>query len=148
MKVDGPMTAVRLRAFEPVDGDRCAAIYLAGRRVAFPWVPPERFAAADFDRDTVDEEISVAVAGDGTILGFVSVYRSGSFVHHLYVDPGRRGQGIGRVLLHHAVASLPAPRRLKCVIANRPAMEFYRRAGWVEEERGEDDLGPYATLEF
>lgn len=147
-----PPVGVAIRPFRPADRDQCAAVFVAARRLAFPWVPVETLALDDFDRDTADEEVSVAVGTDGaggeTVLGFVSIYRPGSFVHHLYVHPAHHRRGIGRRLLSHAVASLPPPCRLKCVIANTAAMAFYRAEGWVEEGHGEDLLGPHANLRF
>lgn len=139
-----------IRPFRPADRARCAAIYVAARLLAFPWVPPKRFSPDDFIRDTVDEEITVAEgrlgdAGTG-VLGFVSTYAPGRFIHHLYIDPACHRRGIGRALTRHAVASIRGPWRLKCVIANEPAMAFYRSEGWVEEGAGEDDLGPYMSL--
>lgn len=139
-----------IRPYRTADKARCAAIYVAARQVAFPWVPADRFRPDDFVRDTVDEEISVAEGpGDGgrtRLLGFVSIYAGGRFIHHLYIDPDCRRRGIGRALSRHAVASLPGPWRLKCVVANTPAIAFYRSEGWVEEGRGEDGLGPYVSL--
>lgn len=132
------------------DQARCAAIYLAARRVAFPWVPGASFAHGDFLRDTVDEDITVAETrfenGESRVAGFVSAFTRGRFIHHLYIDPDCRRRGIGRALCLHLIDLQPGPWRLKCVIANQPAMAFYRLQGWVEEGRGEDTLGPYVTL--
>ena len=148
--IDSAKTAVLVRPYRPSDRSRCAEIYVAARRVAFHWVAPDAFSADDFTRDTSDEEISVAEGRDEggapTVVGFVSVFASGRFVHHLYIDPQCRRLGIGRALLRHAVAARPGPWRLKCVEANTPALAFYRSEGWVEEGRGSDDLGPYVTL--
>ena len=141
---------ISVRPFEPADRTRCAEIYVAARRVAFHWVAPDAFSPDDFSRDTRDEEISVAEGrgqgGDPEVLGFISVFPEGRFIHHLYVDPRRRRFGIGHRLLRHAVAARSGPWRLKCVEANTPALAFYRSEGWVEEGRGSDDLGPYVTL--
>lgn len=148
---DSPEMAISIRPYRPADRDRCAQIYVAARTVAFPWVPADSFALDDFTRDTVDEEIHVAegrVDGGSEIrlLGFASLYVSGRFIHHLYVDPQCHRLGIGRALARFAVASRPGPWRLKCVIANEAAMAFYRAQGWVEEGRGDDSLGPHMTM--
>ena len=140
---------VLIRSYRPSDRGRCAKIYVAARRVAFDWVPPDRFTPDDFARDTVDEEIAVAelpsAAGERRLLGFVSVFLPGRFVHHLYLDPDCRRRGVGRLLIRHALGLRAGPWRLKCVEANTPAMAFYRAEGWVEEGRGSDELGPYVT---
>jgi hypothetical protein len=36
--------------------------------------------------------------------------------------------------------------RLKCVVANHLALEFYRKRGWIEGEQGDDRLGTYVVL--
>ncbi len=141
---------ISVRPYGPTDRARCAEIYVAARRVAFHWVPPDRFSSDDFVRDTADEDIHVAQgrAADGTadLLGFVSVFLPGRFVHHLYVDPDHRRAGIGRLLIRHAIGLRPPPWRLKCVAANTAALSFYRSEGWVEEGRGTDDLGLHLAL--
>ena len=142
--------SLTVRPYRIADQARCAAIYVAARRVAFAWVPADRFSLEDFLADTADEEISVAEGrlrgGNVGILGFVSVFARDRFIHHLYVDPDCRRHGIGRALMRYATASQPGPWRLKCVVANEAAMAFYRAEGWVEERRGRDSLGPYAAL--
>ncbi len=146
---DSLNNAVSVRPYRPADRSRCAEIYVAARRVAFAWVAPEQFTLDDFARDTADEEIAVAQAPteeQPRILGFVSAYLPGRFVHHLYVDPDCRRMGVGRALIGHALALRPGPWHLKCVEANAPAMAFYRSQGWVAEGRGTDELGPYVTL--
>lgn len=145
-----PGGPVSIRPYRPADRSRCAEIYMVARRAAFPWVPAEQFSTDDFIRDTAEEEIAVAEflsEGSGAdVVGFVSVFLPGRFIHHLYVDPGRHRIGVGRLLVRHAVGLRSGPWRLKCVVANSAAMAFYRSEGWVEEGRGSDDLGPHAKL--
>ena len=152
MPSESPDVRVSIRPYRHADRARCAEIYVAARRVAFPWVPAENFSPDDFIRDTADEQIAVAErstnGAEAEILGFVSVFLSGRFIHHLYVDPDRRRAGVGRLLVRHAIGLRRGPWRLKCVVANTPAMAFYRSEGWVEEGRGSDDLGPHATLRY
>lgn len=142
----------KIRPFSPADRARCAAIYVAARRVAFPWMPAEQFSIDDFIRDTADEAITVAEGpvdgGAIQVLGFASIYPPGHFIHHLYIDPACRRRGIGRALSRHVVASSSKPWRLKCVVANVPAVAFYRSEGWVEDGGGEDDMGPYTTFRY
>lgn len=141
-----------IRPYRPADRARCADIYVAARSVAFSWVPPEQFSVDDFIRDTVGEEITVAEwridDARTEVMGFASVFAPGHFIHHLYIDPGYRRRGIGRALTRRIVTSIRGPWRLKCVVANEPAVAFYQSEGWVEEGRGKDDLGPYMTLRY
>jgi ribosomal protein S18 acetylase RimI-like enzyme len=75
----------------------------------------------------------VALAPGGGVVGFVSLWRPEPFVHFLHVARGWRGRGVGRALLDHALATVPAgPVDLKCLPDNRPALAFYRRLGWVQ----------------
>lgn len=147
---EGTDVTISIRPYRRADLSRCAAIYVASRRVAFPWIPAEQFSVDDFIRDTAKEEVAVAEGridgGELEILGFVSVHLPGRFIHHLYIDPDRRRSGVGRLLVRHAIGMRRGPWRLKCVVANTPAMAFYRSEGWVEEGRGKDDMGPHATL--
>jgi putative acetyltransferase len=78
----------------------------------------ERFGQA-WDR------IRVAVAHD-RIVGFCLM--TGQHVDMLFVQPDRTGQGIGKALLRHAVASGAAT--LECFAENRSARRFYEREGW------------------
>ena len=139
--------AAIVRPAGPDDLPRCAEIYAAARRVAFHWLPPETMTRDDFARDTAGEEVTVAVSDGpdhpGLIVGFAAAWRPDRFIHHLYVDPAWRRHGIGSLLLAHVAAALAPPVRLKCVVANTPAVAFYRKHDWTEERRGEDSLGPY-----
>ena len=81
------------------------------------------------------------------VVGFISAYRPGQFIHNLYVEKKFQGQGIGRLLVEEVAAQIPGTLRLKCILANEGALSFYAATGWVEESRGESDHdGPYALL--
>lgn len=72
----------------------------------------------------------------GRALGFVGVGEDK--VHMLFLEPQARGQGIGRLLLEHAVLKLGA-RRLDVNEQNPGAVGFYRRMGWVQTGRSPVD---------
>ena len=130
------------------DTPALAEIFLAARVQAFHWLDPSFFEISDFAAKTEGETIYLAERGDGRPVGFISVWRLESFVHHLYVDPGHQRQGIGSRLLHSLDAWLPRPYHLKCLVANHPAREFYRKHGWTEQGRGSDALGEYLVMEY
>ncbi len=122
-----------LRSYRSDDRQRCEEIFAATRHLAHPHRPasdvPEEFEAA-----TRDEEIWIAESAGG-ISGWVSIYLSDHFIHHLYVDPGQLHRGIGRALLDRAVARCGGSVDLKCNEANRAAHHLYvatglRPAGW------------------
>ena len=131
-----------LRRAGPGDRAACARIYLAGRRAAFHWLPPESFRLADY-ADSVRGEVVWVAALRGAVVGFASVFEPASFVHNLFVDSRWQGRGIGTRLLERALRRLPRPVRLKCVAANAPACAFYQRRGWTADGRGDGDMGPY-----
>jgi GNAT superfamily N-acetyltransferase len=57
-----------------------------------------------------------------------------SWVTQMAVDPALVGQGIGSLLLAHALRTLPLPIRLYTFQANVGARRFYERHGFVAIE--------------
>lgn len=97
-----------------------------------------------FGDRTHPEDVLVAVAG-GAVAGYVRVGAPTSVpsnrhvlaITGLAVDPGRRGQGIGRALLDAAAreAAASGARRLtlRVLAPNATARALYERAGFVVE---------------
>jgi [ribosomal protein S5]-alanine N-acetyltransferase len=116
------------------------------------WLPEPSRLQTDFARVSAGERQYVAAsdgkAGNGDVLGFVSVQPQESFVHHLYVHPDFCGQGVGRALLTSLESWLLTPWRLKCVRTNHRALAFYAARGWCEVGKGESADGTYAVLEW
>ena len=77
------------------------------------WLPEQARAALDFAHSSVGEIVHVATARNGEVLGFVSVQAKESFVRHLYVRPGVRSRGIGRLLLSSLEPWLSVPSSTK-----------------------------------
>ena len=79
----------------------------------------------------------------GRMCGFISL--RGDHIEALFVDPDCQGKGIGKALLAYA-ASLRDRLTLSVYTKNTRAAEFYRRNGFIAEERhtdpatGEDEL--------
>ncbi len=137
-----------IRRNTDLDTPALAEIFLAARVRAFHWLDPDSFGISDFAAMTEGETIYLADGGDGRSVGFISVLRVESFVHHLYVDPAHQRQGIGSRLLRSLDAWLPRPYHLKCLVANHPARAFYQKHGWTEQGRGSDGLGEYLLMRF
>jgi ribosomal protein S18 acetylase RimI-like enzyme len=92
------------------------------------------------------EEIHVAVS-DGSVAGFVSVWRPDQFVHHLYVLPQYQGHGAGHALLRQCEEVYGLPLSLKCATGNARAQHFYRSHGWtLMGESGVAEDGPWERL--
>lgn len=110
-------------------------------------------------RDPKPEQIAppkgafLVAISDGLPIGCVALVGNGTEVaeiKRLWVSPAARGCGIARLLMRHAetVASGLGIRTLR-LDTNRAlteACEFYRRAGWREIDRFNDD--PYADHFF
>jgi ribosomal protein S18 acetylase RimI-like enzyme len=136
-----------IRPYAAGDGPSCAQIYAEARRDAFYWCEPNRFRPEDFYADSVDESLSVAEV-EGKIVGFLSLWTAGHFIHLLFVDPSRFRQGIGSRLLDHAVVRLSPWAWLKCQAQNERALAFYRSRGWVVGSGGDNEIGPWVAVSW
>ncbi len=87
------------------------------------------FCGAMIDRGWV----TVAIR-NGRPVGFLA--QEGGYIHGLYIDPGARGQGVGRLLMDHAKARRDR-LALRVAQCNAMAKRFYRRAGFDETARGD-----------
>jgi GNAT superfamily N-acetyltransferase len=93
--------------------------------------------------------VFVATAPDGTPMGCVAVTRdspSTAEVKRLWVAPAARGSGLARRLMaaveDHARGLGAATLRLDTHVSLGQAIAFYRREGWTEIPRYNDN--PYA----
>ena len=121
------MTAARLRRALPSDAAAIAALHLAARRDAMPYLPAlqsdEEVRA--WTRDTLLPKAEVWVAEiAGEPVGYLALVDD--ILDHLYVGPGRQGQGVGSLLLAKAKALRPAGLRLYAFQRNRRARAFLR----------------------
>jgi GNAT superfamily N-acetyltransferase len=136
-----------LRPFAESDRERLREIYLLCRIQAFYWCDSTQFKLEDFEAHIIGEQIHVAMYG-AVIAGFISVWAIDSFIHHLYVEPAYRAEGIGKALLSVAIANYPKPLTLKCLVKNELAINFYKKQGWEVIESGSDVLGDYYLMEY
>jgi GNAT superfamily N-acetyltransferase len=131
----GARHRVRLRPATAADAPRVAALLIDTRRSFMPYAPSAH----------TDEEVHAWVAGELVPGGGVTVAtvehtvvaamavddQGGGWIHQMAVDPHWVGQGIGSVLLRHALETLPRPVRLYTFQANTGARRFYERHGFV-----------------
>jgi putative acetyltransferase len=79
-------------------------------------------------------DTSVAVADDGSLLGFVMVV--GDEVERVFVGPAGRGTGLASELLAEAERRVAADGHasawLAVVVGNARARRFYEREGWSD----------------
>lgn len=122
-------------------------LFYKARLATFSWKNTTEFCLSDFDRETENEDILVALL-DALVVGFISVWVRDNFIHHLYVDEKFQGQGIGTLLLEAVLKNFGGPISLKCEEKNTKAINFYRQRGFTEIEKGQSESGPYILLEL
>lgn len=82
----------------------------------------------------------IARDASGELVGAVMAGHDGrrGFLHHLAVDPGWRGRGIGRRLVHQCIEGLRGEGIGRCHLMlfrdNEPARRFWERLGWRSRE--------------
>ncbi len=132
------MTDVTLRRAGAEDADELAALFLASRREALPFLPElhsdEETHAWMGNVVVPGSEVWLAEEG-GRIVGFVAV--TGDHLDHLYVRPGHQRRGIGGRLLAKAQELSPERLDLWAFERNAAARAFYERHGFVVVEFGD-----------
>lgn len=142
-----------VRTATAADATDVAALFRRSREAALPWLPVLHSPDEDlaFFAREIDSSDSWVAADDGDRLQGMALARDG-WLNHLYVDPDRRGQGVGTALLA-AVRSLhPEAMQLWAFQRNQPARDFYARHGWREVEltdgAGNEEREPDVRMEI
>lgn len=112
------------------------------------WLPTQARSEPDFAAVSQGEKIFIALAANQDLLGFISVQKDPSYIHHLFVRQEARGMGVGKNLLRALLPHLPTPWQLKCVRANHHALGFYHSLAWFEVGAGVGAHGAYALLQW
>jgi chorismate mutase/GNAT superfamily N-acetyltransferase len=136
------------------DADALATLFLTSREAAYPAIPrpvhpPDdvrRWMRSRFDAPQCELWLAEEGAGGGGPVGLLLL--EDAWVHSLYVDPERTGEGIGSLLLDVAKHARPRGLGLWVFETNEGARRFYRRHGFVEvnrtdgsqNEEGEPDI--------
>jgi GNAT superfamily N-acetyltransferase len=137
---------ITVRSAEPADAPALRQLFLRSRRETFVWQPADAFALADFDAQTQDERLWVALDEAARPVGFIALWEPEQFIHHLYVERAWAGHGVGRALLQ-ALPGWPATRFvLKCLCRNEAALAFYRACAFTEVGRGGEGDRAYLLL--
>lgn len=136
---------ITIRESQLTDSEELQALYQRFIRSS-DWLPAGAKQDENFAKTTEGEHVYVAVAETGHLIGAVTVWEPESFIHCLFVDSGYHGQGVGTELLDSLAQWLPFPWKLKCLAANRRALDFYRRRGWQKLETGVGEQGTYFLL--
>lgn len=128
-----------IRAYvDHIDRDRLTDIWLAASRVGHPFLGEEVLASQSAKvRDIYLPQAENWVAEvDGEPVGFIGLIDD--FIGGLFVDPKAHGRGLGKALVEHA-AKLKGALDVEVYADNSAAVEFYRKAGFVETLRRPDD---------
>ncbi|WP_235032721.1 GNAT family N-acetyltransferase [Actinacidiphila yanglinensis] len=125
---------ITVRAADAADAAAIARTHIRSREVAMPWLPPRKRSDAEVERWVrevvlVDAEVSVAVDGGGSVVGYAAV--EGEWLEHLYLMPEVRRRGIGSLLLARAKAQRPGGLDLHVFQRNTDARAFYARHGFT-----------------
>ncbi|UPG92218.1 GNAT family N-acetyltransferase [Luteibacter aegosomaticola] len=128
-----------IRAGVPGDHDALLALWLRSVRATHTFLTAadiEALIPAVRDGALVALELSVLVAGDGALAGFMGL--DGAKVEAIFIDPAHAGKGGGTALIAHA-------RQVKGALAvdvneqNPDALAFYLARGFVVVGRSETD---------
>lgn len=128
------MLSYGVRPAVTADRARIAEIWHAS--ASLPGVGPKIMPSRAELRRRVDDEmasgwqVTVAESADG-LLGFVALRPEPAVLAELFVCPRHLGRGIGKALLHHAMAEMPDGFTLFTTSANAGARRFYEREGLV-----------------
>ena len=140
---------IEIRRADQDEAGAVADLYWRAREAAIPAIPPGVHPEDDVHRhfaETVLPERDTWLAiEDGGIVGFMAL--EPGWVDHLYLEPSRTGEGIGRQLLDHAKSVQPEGLDLWAFRSNTGARRFYERHGFVavaftegDNEEGEPDV--------
>lgn len=133
---------IRKEDFEPLK-----KLFLKERKNTFFWLDTSEYKLDDFEKHTQGELILTALLDDIPV-GFISIWMPNNFIHHLYVDQNYQGRKIGTELLKAAITRTNFPLILKCLENNTKAVEFYKRKGFIEKEKGQSGNGIYILFEL
>lgn len=127
-----------IRAYSSTDRDRLADIWLEASRVGHPFLS---------EADLLEQQAKVrdiylpqaenwVVELDGKPAGFIGLIDD--FIGGLFIDPSAHGHGLGKALVLH-VAGLKGALDVEVYADNDAAVGFYRRLGFVETLRHDQD---------
>lgn len=126
-----PGDAITIEPAAAADGAAIAALYLAARADALPWL--RRVHSDEAVRDWILHdrltrgEIWVARL-DGAVVGFMAL--DGDDIDQLYLKPGHYRQGIGMKLIAKAKERSPQRLQLFCFQRNARGRAFYEAQGF------------------
>lgn len=138
---------VRIRQSGPLEGDVLLTIWRRAVDATHSFLHPRDRNAIDAEVQQLLRELQMWVAADEAdqALGFMILAQA--HIEALFIDPAVHRQGIGRLLVEHALA-LTGTVTTDVNEQNSQAIQFYERLGFVHIGRSaEDSQGrPYPLL--
>jgi len=124
---------VQIRPFTPDDLDATVDLWVATKRVAYPYLPLElgytREGNLGFFRGHIVPRCEIWLAVDGDeVAGFLAM--EATYVDRLYVGVDRQRQGVGEALLGKARERSPDRLWLHTHTKNTQARAFYEKHGF------------------
>lgn len=138
----GGLGALSVPVIRPatVDDLRACATIINDYIDATEWLPrvKSREEIAGFFTPELLQKRTVLVAdAGGEIAAYVSI--ADGWLYAIYVAPGHRGAGLGRLLLDHLKQRFPEKLELTVFEPNADARRFYEREGFHEVPEGRVD---------
>ena len=140
---------ITLRSSRPADLPFLLEIWRGSVRATHDFLLPGDFEAIEklVANDYLPAApLHVAADGDDWPLAFMGM--SDRHIDSLFIDPDRRGQGIGTLLVRHARDQGEGPLSVDVNEQNAQAVGFYRHLGFIETGRSalDGDGRPYPLL--
>ena len=119
-------------------------VWLASTIPGQSFLPEEHWRAMEPEiRELVPVAEIWVVEDDGEIVAFMSLLDN--LIGGLFTHPDQQGKGHGRALVEHARGRFD-PVLVEVAEANTQAIGFYRRCGFVDSERRDDEASGLALL--
>jgi GNAT superfamily N-acetyltransferase len=136
------MPSTLLRPAAPSDIETIANLFARSRAAALPFLPVLHTRDEDiafFSGYIVKGQMTLAEI-DGTVAGFMA--QTPGWIEQLYLDPGQRRRGIGRLLVDYAKSGQP-DLQLWCFEQNLDGRRFYEVQGFAVQRRtaGDNEAG-------
>lgn len=134
-----------IRRFEPRDEDGLIRVWLASTIPGQSFLHPEHWRAMEPEirQDLLPVAETWVVEDHGEIVAFMSILDN--LIGGLFTHPDHQGNGHGRALIEH-IRGRFAPVLVEVFEANQKAIGFYRKCGFVEHERRDDEASGLPQL--
>jgi ribosomal protein S18 acetylase RimI-like enzyme len=121
-----------IHQLKPGEIEECASFWHSVWHATFPEIiHPHPLSRWRKRLRAFHRKARVVVAKRNRRICAVMIYFPNGFIDQLWIDPACQGQGLGTKLIQYAERKTGQPAHLYCWVINRPALEFYKRKGFV-----------------